>query len=105
MIDCVGKQVTFDLAQRVVSPGGRVLLLGLQDESLSWHLSSNLAKETKLLMSFWGTRTELGEVLDLVKDGKLAPMVEVRSMGRLEESIQALDDGKVLGRLAFVPEA
>lgn len=34
VIDCVGRRSTFDLAQRIVSPGGRILLLGLQRQAL-----------------------------------------------------------------------
>lgn len=103
-VDCVGLPSTFTLAQQLVGPGGRVLLLGLGSPTLAWQVQTNLLREVSLLMSFWGTREELVEVMELVKEGKLSPEVEVRRMIELGESVQAMREGKLVGRRAFVPQ-
>jgi len=102
-IDAVGIQSTFTLAQTLVGRRGRVLLLGLMEPNLTWHVAANVRTEIGLSMSFWGTRTELAEVLDLVASGVLSPQVTERPMSMIPESIEDLENGKVLGRLAFVP--
>ena len=55
-------------------------------------------------MSLWGTKAELGEVMELVREGKLSPDVEVRKMGELGKAIGEMKEGKIKGRVAFVPE-
>lgn len=103
VIDCVGSASTFSLAQRLVAPGGRVLL-GLHDPALQWDVARNIEREVALLMSFWGTRKELGEVMELVAEGKLDPTVEEKGMGEVPWAVGEMEAGRVTGRLAFVPE-
>lgn len=105
VIDCVGVQTTFDLAQRLASPGGRIVVIGLQNiaSDLHWHVGLTAFKELKLLMNCWGTKSELKEVLDLIKEGKLKPVVEEKSMDDLLASVKAMEEGAIKGRLAFIP--
>ena len=104
VVDCVGAPATFSLAQRLAATGGRVLLLGLTSEKLEWEVKRNVDRELNLLMSLWGTKAELGEVMELVREGKLSPDVEVRKMGELGKAIGEMKEGKIKGRVAFVPE-
>lgn len=105
VVDCVGSQATFDLAQRIAAPGGRIVLIGLGGlaSDLRWHIASNLFKELKLFTSFWGTKAELKEVLELVKEGELKPLVKERPMSELPAYIKALQEDKLEGRFAFIP--
>ncbi|KAL8277209.1 hypothetical protein RQP46_010382 [Phenoliferia psychrophenolica] len=98
-----GNEVFASDVKRIAAPGGRVLLLGLGAAKLEWNVAANLEREVALLMSFWGTKKALSEVLELVKEGKLKPEVEERKMSELPESVTAMDEGRVKGRLAFVP--
>ncbi|KAL8277448.1 hypothetical protein RQP46_010170 [Phenoliferia psychrophenolica] len=65
VIDCVGVPATFQLAQRLAASGGRIVLLGLGSMRLEWNVVENALREVNLLMSMWGTKKDLGEVLEL----------------------------------------
>lgn len=60
-------------------------------------------KELKLFTSFRGMRAEFNEVLWLVKEEKLNPMVQERPMSGLLRCVKAMEEGQLKGRYAFVP--
>lgn len=43
-------------------------------------------------------------MLELLKEGKLNPLVEERPMSEVPEAVALMREGKVTGRLAFVPD-
>ena len=54
--------------------------------------------------SYVGNLTEMHELLDLVRGGKVTPIpVEKRSMSRVTETLHDLNEGRILGRVVLVP--
>ena len=54
--------------------------------------------------SYVGRLEEMKELIELVRDGEVTPIpVETRPMSRVTETLQDLDEGRVLGRVVLVP--
>ena len=102
VLDFVGSPATVELARAVVSAGGDVAVVGLAGGALPVGYGS-LPFETRVVMTFWGTRGELAEVLALARAGKLRPHVERYPLGRVEEAYQALRAGRLQGRAVVIP--
>lgn len=101
--DFVGVEDSMRQAQMAVKAGGRVLLVGLGSPMgplLAYRFG---AQEISILGAFWGTRAELVDCLDLVQLQKVKPAVEVHALDGVNEQIERLQAGEVLGRVALVP--
>jgi propanol-preferring alcohol dehydrogenase len=101
--DFVGNDATKLLAQRLVSRGGRVVLVGLGSVGGPLLGLRVVADEVAILGSFWGTRAELATVLDLIGRGSLRPPVETHPLDEILTWAQRLREGAVEHRVALVP--
>ncbi|GJE87708.1 zinc-binding dehydrogenase [Phanerochaete sordida] len=104
-IDFVGTQATFDMCFAAIRPGGTIHLTGLGANELAYRPLSMMTKDLTLKTSFWGTRTELAEVLQAIADGLLTPKVASRPMSQCLEVLDELRAGKVQARITLVPDA
>ncbi|KAJ3558544.1 hypothetical protein NM688_g860 [Phlebia brevispora] len=101
--DFCGTQHTFDLSSRVVAPGGIVHIVGLMQPKLEITPLEMMAKDMTVKVSFWGTKQELVEVLQAVKDGKVKPHVEERPLVDCEKVIEEMKAGHLRSRVALIP--
>ena len=62
VIDCVGVDATLELAAGCVAPGGHVAILGVGGGTLPLRFGA-IPFETPVILSNWGTRAELAEVV------------------------------------------
>ncbi|GJE87709.1 zinc-binding dehydrogenase [Phanerochaete sordida] len=104
-IDFVGVQTTFDACFAAVRPGGTAHIVGLGTDAVEYRTLKLMSKDLTLKTSFWGTRAELAEVLQVVADGLLEPKVTSRPMSQCVEVLDNLRAGKVQARVALVPDA
>jgi propanol-preferring alcohol dehydrogenase len=102
VLDFVGSPATVELARAVVSAGGDVAVVGLGGGALPVGYGT-LPFEARVVMTFWGTRGELAEVIALARAGKLRPHVERYPLSRVEEAYQALRAGRLQGRAVVIP--
>jgi propanol-preferring alcohol dehydrogenase len=102
VLDFVGAPATVDLARSVVSAGGDVAVVGLAGGALPVGYGT-LPFETRVVMTFWGTRVELAEVLALARAGKLRPHIERFPLSRVQEAYDALRAGRLEGRAVVIP--
>jgi 2-desacetyl-2-hydroxyethyl bacteriochlorophyllide A dehydrogenase len=107
VIECAGKAETVDQALKLVSPGGKVALVGLAKGTLQWAPALAMLKELKIQGSFANTQRECRQCLDMMASGKIQPreMVEREvSLWELPEVFRSLmatpGDGKILVRVA-----
>lgn len=105
VVDFVGVQETFNLSLSVVRPGGTVHTLGLGANTLSVAPINTMMKDLTLKTSFWGTNTELREVLQAIAEGKLNPKVETRPMSQCVQVLEDMKHGRLTGRVALIPES
>jgi propanol-preferring alcohol dehydrogenase len=60
--------------------------------------------ETSVVMSNWGTRSELADVVALARAGALHVDVERVALGEVPAAYERLEVGAVRGRLVAVPD-
>jgi alcohol dehydrogenase, propanol-preferring len=53
--------------------------------------------------TYWGSITELMEVVSLAQAGKIQMLVEHFSLERVSQAYQLLHDGKINGRAVITP--
>jgi propanol-preferring alcohol dehydrogenase len=101
--DYVCSEQTIMLAQTLVRPGGKVLLIGLASMQSPLMNSRVIPLEIEVQGSFWGTSWELREVLQLIVEGKLSPLVETFPLSQINSCLDKLRQSQVGGRIAIVP--
>lgn len=104
VLDFVGAQSTLELAQAASRPLGDITLVGIAGGAVPFSFFSQ-PYEVSMQTTYWGTRPELVELLNLAARG----LVSVESTTySLDDSAQAYRDlaaGRVLGRAVIVPES
>jgi propanol-preferring alcohol dehydrogenase len=103
VLDFVGAQATVDLARSVVTTGGDVAIVGLGGGALPVGFGT-LPFEARALVTFWGTRTELAEVIALARAGRIRAHIERFSLPDVQKAYDALRAGRLEGRAVVVPE-
>ncbi|MEM6581938.1 MAG: alcohol dehydrogenase catalytic domain-containing protein [Pseudomonadota bacterium] len=91
------------LALMVVAYGGVISLCAVPGGETPISMTLCGFKGVRLLAQAVATRKDLADILDLAAQGKVSCEVETRSLESGPESIKALREGKVVGRVVFVP--
>lgn len=104
MLDCVGAPSTVDLARSVISTGGDVAIIGLAGGTLPVGFGA-LPLEVRVTGPFWGTKTELADVIALARAGRISAHVERFSLSDAGAAYNKLRAGKIDGRAVVVPAA
>lgn len=101
--DFVGADATVTLAIRGLRRGGTAVIVGLFGGALNMPIPLFPWNGISVVGSYVGTLPELGELLDLVKAGKVAPIpVTLRPMAEATQALADMKAGKVLGRTVLV---
>lgn len=101
--DFVGADATVTLAIRGLRRGGTAVIIGLFGGALNMPIPLFPWNGISVVGSYVGTLPELGELLDLVKAGKVAPIpVTLRPMAEATQALADMKAGKVLGRTVLV---
>jgi propanol-preferring alcohol dehydrogenase len=102
VLDFVGAQPTVELAAQVVRQLGDLTIVGIGGGVLPVGFFS-VPYEASAQTTYWGSRTELEEVLELAARGRLAPTMRTYSLADSMQAYRDLADGKVVGRAVVVP--
>jgi propanol-preferring alcohol dehydrogenase len=103
VIDCVGVEQTLELAAGSVAPGGHVSILGVGGGTFPMRFGA-VPFETSVVMSNWGTRAELADVVALARAGAVHVDVERVPLADVPAAYERLESGAVSGRLVAVPQ-
>ena len=68
VVECAGTQTTFDQAVAMTRGGGKILLVGIYEEALSWQPLSVISKNLTLVGCLGGN---FPAAIDLLKTGKV----------------------------------
>lgn len=101
-LDFVGVQSTIDLCCRVVGRGSRISVVGLGGGTLKYS-SNNPPFGCEVSIPYWGSRTELMEVLALAEVDRIRAEVEIFSLEAAADVYQRLREGRIQGRAVLVP--
>jgi propanol-preferring alcohol dehydrogenase len=104
VIDCVGVEQTLELAAGIVAPGGHVSILGVGGGTFPMRFGA-VPFETSVVLSNWGTRAELADVVALARAGAIHVDVERVRLADVPAAYERLERGAVSGRLVAVPQA
>jgi propanol-preferring alcohol dehydrogenase len=101
-LDFVGVQSTIDLCSATVGRNSRLTVVGLGGGTVHY-ASNNPPYGTQVTVPYWGTRTELMEVIALAQSGKIRATVETFALDQANAVYQRLREGKINGRAVLVP--
>jgi propanol-preferring alcohol dehydrogenase len=103
VLDCVGSTDTLALAAASARTMGDITLIGVAGGTLPFRFGQP-AYEVSVQSVYWGSRSELVEVLELAARGLLAVQATAFPLERAIDAYRALAAGDVLGRAVVVPE-
>jgi propanol-preferring alcohol dehydrogenase len=102
VVDFVGSDATMALAAASVRRGGDAAIVGLAGGSLRYAVGA-LPFDATLTMPYWGTPTELIEVLELARTGAITAHTQRFPLARVAEAYERLRDGTLDGRAVICP--
>ena len=103
VLDCVGSDATLALAGAIVAPGGHVSIVGMAGGTFPMR-HGGVPMETSVVISNWGTRAELAEVVALARAGAIRLDVERVGLSDVVAAYGRLERGEVRGRVVAVPD-
>jgi alcohol dehydrogenase, propanol-preferring len=103
VIDCVGTDETLELAAGAVTAGGHVAVLGVAGGMFPMCFGA-VPMETSVVISNWGTRAELADVVELARHRAVHVEVEPVALSEVPSAYERLEAGEVRGRVVAVPE-
>ena len=108
VFDFVGVTATLDIARSVVSPGGRLALVGLGQGELTFRPTPGnplnpIPLETSAVVPYWGNHQDLVEVVALSRAGHVKAETQIFPLAEVAEAYRKLDRGEVRGRAVMVP--
>jgi D-arabinose 1-dehydrogenase-like Zn-dependent alcohol dehydrogenase len=102
MVDFVGAPATASLALPALLKGGQMVVVGLFGGALPVPLPALAMREVSIRGSVVGTTQQIRELVQLVRDGRLAvPAVEVRPLAQAEQALRDLEAGRIVGRVVL----
>lgn len=102
VFDFVGAEPTLAIARQAVALDGQVQIVGIGGGVLPTGFFST-PMGASVRAPYWGSRTELMEVLDLARAGLVRVHTERFSIDEAPEAYRRLHDGTVRGRAVVVP--
>jgi alcohol dehydrogenase, propanol-preferring len=101
-LDFVGADATIALAASVCRPMGHATVVGIAGGSFGFSFFS-LPYEVSLATTYWGTRPELFELLELARRGRVTAHIERFGLDQAGAAYDSLRAGEVQGRAVIVP--
>ena len=102
VLDFVGAQATVDLGAQVVGRNSRLSVVGLGGGVV--HYAANRPPYgCQVTVPYWGSRTELMEVIALAEAGRIQVDVQSHPLEQAVQVYQWLREGKVRGRAVLTP--
>jgi len=102
VIDFVGIQPTIELGRAMIRVAGSQVLVGVGAGTTAVGVLAG-PYESSITAPYWGTRSELFEVLELARSGAIHVETEVFSLDDGVEAYHRLHAGTLRGRAVIVP--
>jgi propanol-preferring alcohol dehydrogenase len=102
VLDFVGSDATLALGASVVRMLGDLTIVGIAGGTLPIGFFS-VPYEASVQTTYWGTRPELVEVLDLGARGLVKPKITTFGLDDAVHAYQQLREGRLQGRAVIVP--
>jgi propanol-preferring alcohol dehydrogenase len=103
VIDCVGAEATVEDSCKILNKGGSLVVVGLFGSQIKIPLVRAVLQEYQVYGSLWGNYNELCEVIELAKAGKIKHNIQKFPLSEINEAIQLLKNGEIVGRGVIIP--
>ena len=104
VLDLVGATATVTTAVAACGRGGHIVICGLMGGDITLPLPMIPTRPLTIQGSYVGTLSELRELVALAREGRIRPIpVTRRPMSELNDAVQALHAGRILGRTVLMP--
>ncbi len=104
VVDFVGSPQSTGLGIGVLKRGGALVIVGLYGGALNIPLVTFPFRAISVRGSYVGTLSEMRELLDLVRAGKVTPVpVERRPLEQASAALADLEAGRIIGRIVLTP--
>ena len=99
VVDFVGNDKSFALANRVIRRGGQIVVVGLLGGKIKMPLAMLTLKATSIRGTFTGSLDECREMFDLLRRGAVGEIPHhTRSIRNINTAIRDLREGRIVGR-------
>ena len=106
MIDLVGASRTAQLGLDSLRKGGKLIIVGLFGGDITVPTPSFPLRAITIQGSYVGSLNEMAELLDLVQRKGVPDLpVGTRPLAAVNDALEELKSGKVVGRLVLTPAA
>lgn len=102
VFDFVGAAATAQLAGAIAAAEGDVTIVGIAGGALPVGFGT-VGFDVAVRTTYWGTRSELMEVLELARRGQVSVEVERFGLDEAPQAYELLHEGKIRGRAVVVP--
>ncbi|GGY97421.1 NAD(P)-dependent alcohol dehydrogenase [Streptomyces poonensis] len=102
VFDFVGVEPTLATAAAVAAVEGEIAIVGIGGATLPVGFGS-LPFEVSVYSPYWGSRSELAEVLALARSGAVSVHTETFSLDEAPRAYELLHEGKINGRAVILP--
>jgi propanol-preferring alcohol dehydrogenase len=102
VLDCAGSSESLGLAAAILATEGALSQVGLMGQRVELPLFPFVNGEKSYFGSFWGTHNELEEVLTLAGQGLIKHNVVPVKLDDVNENLEALGRGEIVGRAVIV---
>ncbi|QEN13112.1 NAD(P)-dependent alcohol dehydrogenase [Mycolicibacterium sp. ELW1] len=104
VLDCAGSAESLGLAAAILGTEGALAQVGLMGQRVELPLFPFVSGEKSYLGSFWGNHNDLTEVLAPAKQGAIKHHVTPTNLSDINETLDALGRGDIVGRAVIVFE-
>ncbi len=94
-----GAKAAYDSAFYAVRPGGRLIVVGMPAEPLTF--PAIMMREITITSAATGTRDDLREVLQLAAEGRVRCLIETQKLDAINDIFDAMRGGKIAGRVVL----
>ncbi|CAK7009813.1 alcohol dehydrogenase AdhP [Saezia sanguinis] len=94
-------KVAFNQAVNCVRRASRVVAVGLPSETMDLSIPKTVLEGIQVVGSLVGTREDLTEALQFAAEGKVKPIVHMRSLDEVNAVFTEMEKGQILGRMVL----
>ena len=98
IVDCAGAEEMIKLGFGLLAISGHYADVGLAGDRIDVPLFPRVSREQVFHGSFWGNYNDIAEVLALMADGKIRHTLQVFSFDQINEQLDLLRAGDIVGR-------
>lgn len=104
-LDFVGSEASVEFGMATLRKGGKIVIVGLYGGALNIPLPFIPMNARIIQGSYVGSLQEMGELMELVRAGKIAPIaIEERPLSAVNDALSDLKNGRVNGRIVLRSE-